>query len=240
MSAEFSPEERLLRLIRRKKQQPPPAADDATKPSPPQQQPADKGTDAAKVNKELLKKRPIRPLVFAERKSLYIMAGGILLLLMFAHVLYTAFSDKERDELAGLESMVTSLSAQIKERPKPPKVEKEQPEKTPDTSEPPVKADASFKDFQKLLDDKTLFVPARSTKKTQSALEGPNLRETVKAYRLVGVIPGDEPQAIVEDKKSGQTFFVRKGEMIDSIEVRDIGSGRITLGQGEDTVTLSL
>ena len=53
-------------------------------------------------------------------------------------------------------------------------------------------------------------------------------------------MPGEDPQAIIEDKRTGETLFLKRGEMINDIKIEVIGTGRVTLGYNEDTTTLSL
>jgi len=70
--------------------------------------------------------------------------------------------------------------------------------------------------------------------------EGPSLRDLIKDLSLVGIIPGDRPQVIIEDKRNGQTLFLQVGEMIDMIKIKEIQSGRVVLEIGDETITLSL
>ena len=99
---------------------------------------------------------------------------------------------------------------------------------------------SSFDDYQKLLSDKSIFAPSAPRKRQQLAAEGPSLRDLVKELRLVGIMPGEDPQVIIEDKRTGETLFLKRGEMINDIKIEIIGTGRVTLGYGEDTATLSL
>jgi len=46
---------------------------------------------------------------------------------------------------------------------------------------------------------------------------------------LVGIIPGDNPQAIVEDKKNQKTYYLIKGQTINDIVMEDIGSDKVTI-----------
>lgn len=51
---------------------------------------------------------------------------------------------------------------------------------------------------------------------------------------LVGIISGENPQAIIEDKKTQKTYYVTKGQFIGELQVEDIREGRITLNhQGQ-------
>lgn len=49
----------------------------------------------------------------------------------------------------------------------------------------------------------------------------------LKDINLVGIISGDSPQAIIEDKKTKETFYATKGQFIGEIQIEDIQAGKI-------------
>lgn len=51
--------------------------------------------------------------------------------------------------------------------------------------------------------------------------------DITRNINLVGIISGDNPQAIIEDKKSQKTYYVTKGQFISDIRVDDIQEGKI-------------
>ncbi len=57
---------------------------------------------------------------------------------------------------------------------------------------------------------------------------------------LVGIIPGNDPQAIIEDKKSQQTYYLKKGQAVNGITVEDIDGGRVSLDCRGKKMTLLL
>lgn len=60
-------------------------------------------------------------------------------------------------------------------------------------------------------------------------------QEAIKDISLLGVISGDNPQAIIEDKKSQKTYYVTNGQFIGEFQVKDIQEGKVSLnykGQG--------
>ena len=51
--------------------------------------------------------------------------------------------------------------------------------------------------------------------------------DLVKDISLVGIIAGENPQAIVEDKKTSKTYYVTKGQFIADMQVDDIQESKI-------------
>jgi hypothetical protein len=57
---------------------------------------------------------------------------------------------------------------------------------------------------------------------------------------LVGIIAGNNPQAIIEDKKSQKTYYLIKGQTVNDITVEDISEGGVTLEYRGKKITLLL
>lgn len=53
--------------------------------------------------------------------------------------------------------------------------------------------------------------------------------DLLKDINLVGIISGDNPQAIIEDKKSQKAFYLSKGQFIGEFQLEDIQEGKIIL-----------
>ncbi|MEK6714711.1 MAG: hypothetical protein AABY43_01530 [Candidatus Omnitrophota bacterium] len=53
--------------------------------------------------------------------------------------------------------------------------------------------------------------------------------DLLKDISLVGIIAGDTPQAIIEDKKTQKTYYLNKGQFIEEMQVEDIQEGKIIL-----------
>jgi len=51
--------------------------------------------------------------------------------------------------------------------------------------------------------------------------------DLTKRYKLVGIVLGEIPEAIVEDLTTKNTMFVHEGERLDAVEVKKIEEGRI-------------
>ncbi|MFH1441732.1 MAG: type II secretion system protein N [Candidatus Omnitrophota bacterium] len=53
--------------------------------------------------------------------------------------------------------------------------------------------------------------------------------DLLKNLNLVGIIAGENPQAIIEDKKAQKTYYLQKGQFIEEYEITDIQEGKIVL-----------
>ena len=59
-------------------------------------------------------------------------------------------------------------------------------------------------------------------------------------FTLVGIMPGENPQAIIEDKETGKTYYLYKGTSFDGGIVQEIGSGRVVLECKGEKINLVL
>lgn len=64
--------------------------------------------------------------------------------------------------------------------------------------------------------------------------------DLAKDINLVGIISGENPQAIIEDKKTQKTYYVTKGQFIGEIQVEDIQEGKIILNYMGESFELYL
>ncbi|MDD5595436.1 MAG: type II secretion system protein N [Candidatus Omnitrophica bacterium] len=53
--------------------------------------------------------------------------------------------------------------------------------------------------------------------------------DSIKDINLMGVILGDNPQAIIEDKKTQKTVYVSRGQFIGQFQVEEIKEGKVIL-----------
>lgn len=53
--------------------------------------------------------------------------------------------------------------------------------------------------------------------------------DIAKDINLVGILAGENPQAIIEDKKTLKTYYVTKGQFIGEMQVEDIQEGKIII-----------
>ncbi len=74
---------------------------------------------------------------------------------------------------------------------------------------------------------KNLF--AAISPKTRGGLPSSTFMDIVSNLTLQGIISGVDPQAIIQDKKSRQTYYLSPGERIGEIEVGRILPGKVIL-----------
>jgi len=174
---------------------------------------------------------------FLNSVLLYII-GGLLLLVLTAFILFGGLLDKDTTEIQNLQNLIASISEKTEVQPDEADKQAQKPKKV---DEKPLqrKDNASFTDYQDLLKKKSIFVSPVSRNKTKIS-EPSSLQELIKDLKLVGIVPGDEPQAIIEDKKSGQTFFLKEGEEMQNMKIEKISTGRVLLSYDGETITLSL
>jgi len=170
-----------------------------------------------------------------------IFSAFIILVILAGYFIFTALIGNGDKEVENLKLLIESFSeaGEVEQS----KQEKAAPDTEVAGNEDITKneaSSASFEDYQKMLSKKAIFLPPAKSNIEQQDIEEPSLRDLIKDLSLVGIIPGDRPQVIIEDKRNGQTLFLQVGEMIDMIKIKEIQSGRVVLEIGDETITLSL
>jgi len=61
-----------------------------------------------------------------------------------------------------------------------------------------------------------------------------------KDFVLVGIITGQSPQAIIEDRKAGKTYYIAKGQFLGQYLLEDILDGKIILKINGQSFELSI
>jgi hypothetical protein len=251
MNREFSPEERLLHLIKGRKNpedkkssegksQDSPNLSDNIIPVPVFSDAnliKDKNINTAPGIKENSGKPRFKG--FLAKPNISINPVYITIIFAFTLILgalYFIFNftgTKDQEDVENIKQLIAAIS-----EARPADTPAEQDKKA--VAPVPDKPAASFEDYQKLINTKSIFAPPAVETGKAVTPEGPGLNDLIKDLRLVGVVPGDTPQAIVEDKKNNQTLFLKEGDMINDIEIKSISGGRVVLTRNDETVTLSL
>lgn len=67
----------------------------------------------------------------------------------------------------------------------------------------------------------------RSTKQAMPA--GPTFRDLIKNLNLLGIVSGEQQQAIIEDTKLKKTYFLYQGDYLGEIKIEEIYSDKVVL-----------
>ncbi len=100
----------------------------------------------------------------------------------------------------------------------------------------PKNYDYYFKQFSK----RDIFNAPLTPDKTDSSIVSASLKDATKNFKLVGVILGKHPQAIIEDKATKMTHFLNKGDSLDKIKVKEILESKVILSSAGEDIELSL
>lgn len=95
----------------------------------------------------------------------------------------------------------------------------------------PIKPKQEVKPFESYLDSvkkQKIFSSGISGDDTSKPAKAASA-DLIKDINLVGIISGENPQVIIEDKKAQKTYYLNKGQFIGDIEVSDIQEGKIIL-----------
>lgn len=111
------------------------------------------------------------------------------------------------------------------------------------TSSPDYKTNElkPFSYYSAIIGKRQLFKIIASAEAKEKPKTAPGAAlDSLKNYSLMGVISGENPQAIVEDKKTKQTLYLQKGQSLGEFKVKDVQDGKITLESGAETAELSI
>ena len=75
---------------------------------------------------------------------------------------------------------------------------------------------------------------------TNTTAKAQSLGDISKTLFLSGIISGDQPQAIVEDRSNGQIYYVNSGDFIGPIQVVDITDNHILIKYRDEEGQLTL
>lgn len=65
-------------------------------------------------------------------------------------------------------------------------------------------------------------------------------QDLLKDISLLGIVSGESPQAIIEDKKTQKTYYLNKGQFIGELQITDIKEGKIILDFNGQSFELNL
>lgn len=71
-----------------------------------------------------------------------------------------------------------------------------------------------------------------------SAPKGPTLAQKIKEVSLLGIVDGDPIQAIIEDLRTKDVYYVRQGDIAGEFEILSISRNGVELKYQDETATL--
>jgi hypothetical protein len=90
--------------------------------------------------------------------------------------------------------------------------------------------------------DRELFMvmerPEPEARPTSKQPKGPGVQELAKDLLLLGIIEDEPMQALIESKRTRETYYVQPGDQILDLIVEAIQAGQVTLRYNEETTVL--
>lgn len=214
MRRETTPEEKLLKLIKKKKEPgTPPKAEEAKAGG---QAPA--RLDGV-LKSEIFKLKMFEPAVLKNINRYLIAALGIVTLYFLADLIFVRpYRDIEKIVEKGVTSLQDGKAGALE-----------------------LKGAVIVKEYESYssaVSNKNVFGPysGGSRPADNVAVSG----DISERLGLVGVITGDNPQAIIEDKKNQKTYYLNKGQSFDGYIVEEISEGKVILNSGGNKISLFL
>ncbi len=81
---------------------------------------------------------------------------------------------------------------------------------------------------------------ASEAKRAQGQASGEATEDIISNLNLIGFVSGEKPQAIIEDKKAGKTYFLYEGDSFNGCSVLKIEDNKVVLEYGNRTVELMM
>jgi len=221
MAREISPEERLLSLIKDKKKKPGEAA--GKKPPEEAAGPAEARSAFSKADErisgmlkgDLFRNKLFEPAALKAVNRYLLIILALLVLYFFADLVIVR-------PYRNVQALISKASSAYGEKAA--------------AGFAAEKDAAAVKDYPAYSPGRTLFGPPTGGPAASEEAAG-GVSETVG---LVGIIAGDNPQAIIEDKKAQKTYYLNKGQTFNGYVVEDIGDGKVTLDYEGRKISLFL
>jgi hypothetical protein len=226
MQESISPEEKLLNLIKKGSVEPKDALAEKTRPEGPprrggqakQEEPAKEPAVAPKVPITIPRKKRAKGI------KTFSILNKIFVICIIGTIIYTVLS-----YLYAYKS-----KTQIPER-----VELKREE---GLLEGAPKAPPPLSHYTDILGRRQMFKLYEAPRPTPTGPPKPKvtLQQLLAGYTFVGIIFGEVPQAIVEEKRSGQSFYLTSGQFLGEIKIEKIERGKITVSYEEERLDISI
>jgi hypothetical protein len=214
MAKETSPEERLLSLIKSKTKRAPAPASPAQKEAKHASPKADERLSGILKN-EVFKNKLFSPPVLKRVNKYLIIILGLLFVYSIADLIFV----RPYRDLKALLAKSASAAGAV-------------PLKAAEKNDIVVK---DYTAYSSAVPARTVFGPSRGVAEEVTTLE-----DMSQQIGLVGIIAGDSPQAIIENKKAQKTYYLNKGQSLDGYTVDDIQEDKVMLDYEGRKISLFL
>lgn len=209
MKKDYSPEEKLLRLIRSSGKKPLPREETPAPKIQPAEEPVPK-LDAAAVSQSQIAPKPKRakpgslalPFKLKEVNTriintIFLVILAVLLLYFVYDLLYASFYEESEPRIfvedeAAIHKTEKGAALDIK----------------------------PYSYYSSSVEGRNIFMPQQV--EIEPAATGPTVDEVRANLSLIGIIAGERPQAIIEDRKAGKSYFLYKGGSVGEAKVVDV------------------
>ena len=228
MIEDLSPEEKLLRLIKGKHKK-----DESSEKKPEPEAPSESSfVKEASSAEPAIETRPIASSILTKGKGLDPFKIAVFLLIGFFvigifYFIYDFSVRKQESPIIDIEKLIPA--------------EAEPTEKAQQAEQDAVAEEKPAAEEEEAPPELRELFGAPVTRETAPiAEEGPSIAELAKDLVLVGVISGDNPQAIIQNKRTRQSFYVYVGESVLEFKIKQIDKATVILEYKEETLKLSL
>ena len=228
MAKDTSPEERLLNLIKSKNKKAAgapvhvTASAPAAAPKAPERMPAEIVVSKAgarisgMLKSEFFKNKFFEPVMLKAVNKYLIIILGVLLLYFLIDLIVVRPSKN-------VQLLITKTAA-------------EQSRKALPAGTKNVAAAKDYSSYSNAVPGRTVFGPGGAAAPEDISASG-GMTEQIG---LVGIIAGDNPQAIIEDKKAQKTYYLNKGQSFNGYVVEDISKDKVMLDYDGKKISLFL
>ena len=95
-----------------------------------------------------------------------------------------------------------------------------------------------FSFYQEVIKPRDIFRMGQKPSLDSADVISSKAAEASQTLKMVGISWSDQPDAMIEDTKSGKTYFVKKGQMVGDFKVVAVYKDRVTLRYGEENIDL--
>lgn len=83
--------------------------------------------------------------------------------------------------------------------------------------------------YAQALSRRQIFSDSNLSAQGQSGISSVAPADLIKDLNLVGIISGEHPQAVIEDRKTQKTYYLNEGQYIGQLQIDGIQQGKIIL-----------